>query len=63
VDMAVSNLNSLSQPHPCIAPGCENTVEYDDEPWCFTHSPNDGSYVPGYSYKAVEERRILEDPT
>ena len=38
-------------PHPCITPGCNNLVEYDDEPWCFTHSPDSGSAVRGYSYR------------
>jgi hypothetical protein len=37
--------------HPCVIEGCPNIVEYDDEPWCFTHSPDEGSFVPGYSYK------------
>jgi hypothetical protein len=38
--------------HPCEMDGCPCTVEYDDEPWCFTHSPDEGSAVPGYSYRA-----------
>ena len=37
--------------HPCTYPGCDHTVEFDDEPMCFTHSPDEGSAVPGYSYK------------
>lgn len=37
--------------HPCIEEGCEHIVPYDDEPWCFSHSPDSGSSVPGYSYK------------
>lgn len=41
-----------NQPHPCVTPGCTTTVPYDDEPWCFTHSPDSGSAVPGYSYAA-----------
>lgn len=40
-----------SQRHPCVIDGCPHIVEYDDEPWCFTHSPDDGSAVPGYSYR------------
>jgi hypothetical protein len=40
-----------SEPHPCEAPDCKMLAEYDDEPFCFTHSPDSGSYVPGYSYK------------
>lgn len=35
-------------PHACEA-GCGRTVQYDDEPYCFDHSPDDGSSVPGYS--------------
>lgn len=41
----------LLEPHPCEHPGCPRIVEYDDEPYCFTHSPDSGSFVPGYSYK------------
>lgn len=38
--------------HPCVVPDCDRVVEYDDEPWCFTHWPaGSGSSVPGYSYK------------
>jgi hypothetical protein len=39
--------------HPCTAPGCTHIVEFDDEPWCFIHSPDSGSSVPGYSYRAT----------
>lgn len=38
-------------PHECTDPYCHEMVQYDDEPWCFTHSPNSGSSVPGYSAK------------
>jgi hypothetical protein len=37
--------------HPCEYPDCWNYVAYDDEPYCFEHSPDTGSNVPGYSYK------------
>lgn len=37
--------------HPCENEGCLATVEFDDEPWCFNHSPDGGSDVQGYSYK------------
>lgn len=41
--------------HPCTFPeGCPHTVEYDDEPFCFAHSPDDGSSVAGYSWKATQ---------
>lgn len=40
-------------PHECETYGCDRIVRYDDEPYCFTHSPDDGSSVPGYSaYKS-----------
>lgn len=37
--------------HPCEQDGCNNTVEYDDEPYCFEHSPASGSTRRGYSYR------------
>lgn len=37
--------------HPCVIAGCTAIVEYDDEPWCFAHSPDSGSSVLGYSYR------------
>lgn len=37
--------------HICEHPGCTNIVPYDDEPFCFEHSSDTGSYVQGYSYK------------
>lgn len=42
-------------PHKCIEEGCDQEVQYDDEPWCFTHSPDDGSSVPGYSARKEAE--------
>jgi len=36
-------------PHQCEEYGCERTVHFDDEPMCFTHSPDEGSSVRGYS--------------
>ena len=44
------NPNPGEHPHPCVVDGCSTTVPYDDEPWCFEHSPNSGSAVPGYSW-------------
>ncbi len=35
--------------HKCITPDCEHIVEFDDEPWCFMHSPDEGSSLRGYS--------------
>lgn len=43
--------------HPCISPSCTNTVPFDDEPFCFIHSPDEGSHVRDYSYKAIEAKR------
>lgn len=44
--------------HPCMAivgepdapRPCEHIVSYDDEPFCFTHSDDEGSSVRGYSW-------------
>lgn len=35
--------------HQCTEPGCPSTVRYDDEPYCFTHSPDEGSSRRGWS--------------
>lgn len=40
-------------PHECIQEGCGNIVQFDDEPWCFVHSPDDGSALPGWSARAA----------
>jgi len=42
--------------HPCENTECTNTVQFDDEPFCFTDSPDSGSAVPGYSYKAKHQK-------
>ena len=34
--------------HQCEYNGCERMVTFHDEPFCFTHSPDEGSSVPGY---------------
>jgi hypothetical protein len=39
-------------PHKCVVSGCEYTVQFDDEPWCFKHSPDSGSSKHGYSARA-----------
>lgn len=36
-------------PHKCEIPGCHTIIQYDDEPWCYTHSPDSGSSVRGFS--------------
>ena len=35
--------------HKCVVNSCDNHIIYDDEPRCFTHSPDSGSSVRGYS--------------
>lgn len=35
--------------HVCLDRTCRYTVEFDDEPYCYTHSPNSGSSRTGYS--------------
>lgn len=44
--------------HGCTMPGCtyaDSDVCYDDEPYCFDHSPDEGSAVSGYSYRAEQK--------
>ena len=48
--------DSDTDTHPCLNENCKNTVEFDDEPYCYKHSPDSGSSVPGYSYKASISR-------
>jgi hypothetical protein len=47
-----------NESHPCTHSDCTVTVPYDDEPFCFDHSPDHGSTVPGYSYKAAVRQVI-----
>lgn len=35
--------------HKCEQDGCDKDIQYDDEPKCFEHSPDEGSSVRGYS--------------
>jgi hypothetical protein len=35
--------------HTCKSSGCTRVVTYDDEPYCFEHSPDEGSSRPGFS--------------
>lgn len=47
-------------PHKCVIDGCDRRVIYDDEPWCFTHSPDEGSSLYGWSaYEKRDEITIL----
>lgn len=36
-------------PHNCEYEGCDARPIYDDEPYCFSHSPDSGSSIRGYS--------------
>lgn len=47
--------------HRCESPGCLNTVGYDDEPCCFEHSPDAGSFVKGYSFRRGHPNEVLPD--
>lgn len=49
--MDLTRYSEMPDAHPCETQGCEDIVPYDDEPHCFTHSPDSGSNVYGYSYK------------
>jgi len=50
--------------HRCETVGCDREVEFDDEPWCFTHSPDEGSSKIGYSarLKAFTSGKALDKP-
>lgn len=51
---------SASGTHPCETPGCNLFAMYDDEPHCFKHSPDSGSYVPGYSYRREHKQELCD---
>lgn len=36
-------------PHKCEFSTCDARPIYDDEPYCFVHSPDEGSSFRGYS--------------
>lgn len=44
------HIHNIVQTHPCDQWGCEHTVLFDDEPYCYTHSPDSGSSARGYSW-------------
>ena len=46
-------------PHECESPACDRIVEFDDEPCCFAHSPDEGSSVVGYSARQKAERQNM----
>lgn len=47
-------------PHKCKQFSCERVVQYDDEPYCFTHSPDSGSSQRGYSARAEAHQREID---
>jgi hypothetical protein len=49
--------------HQCITPGCGSLVEYDDEPCCFKHSPDEGSHLAFYSVGKRLREGIIPNPT
>jgi len=55
-DASLGNTKFDAGSHPCEKEHCSNIVPYDDEPYCFIHSPDSGSHDPGYSYA---ERQAL----
>ena len=46
--------------HECLDDDCTNMVEYDDEPWCFEHSPDQGSSVQGYSARRQAQKELSD---
>lgn len=46
--------------HPCEWGGCKENVQYDDEPYCYTHSPDSGSSRVGYSYREKVASGVVE---
>jgi hypothetical protein len=47
--------------HECEQEGCKIIVEFDDEPFCFTHSPDEGSSLFGYSAREEAGRKDKVD--
>lgn len=41
--------------HPCEVFACKKIVPFDDEPYCFNHSDDGGSFVLGYSYEKTHQ--------
>lgn len=46
-------------PHECITKDCPRIVENDDEPWCYEHSPDEGSSLAGYSARRAAANPAL----
>jgi hypothetical protein len=45
--------------HECAVIDCNTFVEFDDEPYCYTHSPSSGSNVAGYSYAVTAYNAVF----
>lgn len=49
--------------HQCVHPDCGKIIEFDDEPWCFEHSPDEGSSLYGWSARKLLREGVCEiDP-
>ena len=48
-------------PHKCIEEDCETIVQFDDEPWCFTHEPDEGAWVARPGYSARKEADVVKN--
>ena len=59
-DNALGDLDEYIFWHECFAPGCDIQVEFDDEPCCFTHSPDAGSSWPGFSARTSVAKKFPE---
>lgn len=46
--------------HPCEMGICDNIVAFDDEPYCYLHSPKNGAYMVGYSYRRMHRRKYAQ---
>lgn len=44
--------------HECEEAGCTRIIQFDDEPKCFTHSPDSGSSMRGYSARNIAMARL-----
>lgn len=61
VETGVVDLSAYTERwHPCVESDCAKLVPFDDEPWCFTHSPDSGSSVRDYSWQRVNDIASIE---
>lgn len=58
--MQYVNLDERIFPHKCERDGCLNIVRFDDEPFCFAHSPDSGSSMVGYSAYESALKEVVE---